>query len=60
MSVAQTDKLIDDISQVFFQPGKRHVIGGYNLMAGGSEWSPSFVLLVATRLHGPKLNIGKN
>jgi hypothetical protein len=30
------------------------------LGGGGSEWSPSFVLLVATRLHGPQLNIGKN
>jgi hypothetical protein len=51
MSVAHTDKLIDSINQVFFQHGKWHVVVDTTWQLGGGEWSPGYVLLVATRIH---------
>jgi hypothetical protein len=48
MSVAHTDKLIDGISQVFFQHGKRHVMVDTTWRLGGGEWYPGYVMLVAT------------
>jgi hypothetical protein len=55
MSVAHTDKLIDGISQVLFQHGKRHVLVDTTWRLGRGEWSLGYVMLVAIGIHGPKL-----
>jgi hypothetical protein len=59
MSVVDTDKLINDICQVFFQHWEHDVMAAATGWLCCHEWSPGFVLLVASIIHGPKLKMAK-